>query len=260
MPYPILNPEAQPEIPADTCALAVMAKAPRPGKVKTRLSPPLTSAQAAALNVCFLMDTTENIAGIEGAAGLISYTPVGEESLFEGILPDGFALIPQRGEGFGERLLAAAEDILACGYASVCLIDSDSPTMPAEALRRAVAELARPGDRVVLGPSHDGGYYLIGLKQAHREPFERIAWSTSSVCAETVERVRAAGIELVLLPMWYDVDDGVTLDVLCAELLGAARPPFTTVPGYPAPHTTEFLMELRSPDEYVAQQGSGESK
>ena len=263
MPYRILNPADQHNIPPDTCALAVMAKAPRPGKVKTRLSPPLTSAQAAALNVCFLMDTTENIAAVAdhgGAAGLISYTPVGEESLFEGILPASFALVPQRGDGFGERLLAAAQDILACGYASVCLIDSDSPTVPAAAFTQAVTALAQPGDRIVLGPSHDGGYYLIGLKQPHPEPFHGIAWSTSTVCAETVECIRKGGIDLILLPTWYDVDDGASLDTLCAELLAAAPPPFTKVPGYPAPRTTEFLMELKNPDDYIHQPGVAEQR
>ncbi len=139
------------------CALAVMAKAPRPGKVKTRLSPPLTLEQTAALNVRFLRDTTENLAAIPRAAGLISYTPVGDEALFAGLLPETFALVPQRGEGFGERLLAAAEDILAIGYGAVCLIDSDSPTVPAAALPAAVEALARPGDRVVLGPSPMAG-------------------------------------------------------------------------------------------------------
>jgi hypothetical protein len=174
---------------------------------------------------------------------MICYTPVGEESAFDGLLPDGFRLIAQRGDGFGERLLAAAEDILSCGFGAVCLIDSDSPTLPAEALRQAVSELARPGDRVVLGPSEDGGYYLIGLKQAHAEAFERIAWSSASVYAETVERVRAAGLELVELPRWYDVDDAATLAVLERELLMQERPGFAELDGYDARHTRTYLAE-----------------
>ncbi len=256
MGYRILHPESAAGVGAGRCALAVMAKAPRAGKVKTRLSPPLTLAQTAALNVCFLMDTTENLEAVareHGGAGLVSYTPAGEEALFEGILPGTFALIAQRGDGFGERLLAAAEDILACGYGAVCLIDSDSPTVPAAAFERAVAELARPGDRVVLGPSQDGGYYLIGMKQAHREPFERISWSTGTVCAETVERVRAAGLELVMLPTWYDVDDGATLEILRGELLGGIAPAFAEMAGYRAPHTREFLSELDGPDDLIRQ-------
>ena len=227
------------------CAMAVMAKAPRPGKVKTRLSPPLTLEQTAALNVRFLRDTTENLATIPGSAGLISYTPAGDEGLFAGLLPETFALVLQRGDAFGERLLAAAEDILAIGYGAVCLIDSDSPTVPAVAFAQAVEALARPGDRVVLGPSHDGGYYLIGMKQAHREPFERITWSTASVCEETMERCREAGLEVVVLPTWYDVDDAATLALLNEELLNETAPAFTTLPGYAAPHTRELLLAMQ---------------
>jgi rSAM/selenodomain-associated transferase 1 len=242
--YPILDP-AHP-IPAlhHLCALTVMAKAPKAGRVKTRLSPPLTLEQTAALNIRFLRDTTENLATIPGAAGVISYTPVGDEALFAGLLPETFALVAQRGDGFGERLLAAAEDILAIGYGAVCLIDSDSPTVPGAAFYQAVAALAEPGDRIVLGPSQDGGYYLIGMKQAHAEPFERITWSTGSVLEETLARCREAGLHIVLLPTWYDVDDKATLDVLNAELLQGRGPEFAQMQGYAAPHTREFLESL----------------
>jgi uncharacterized protein len=245
--YPVLNPACPLAARASQCALAVMAKAPRPGKVKTRLAPPLTLDQSAAINICFLRDTTENIAAIAAtgnAAGIISYTPVGDEALFDNLLPAGFALVPQRGDGFGERLLTTAQDLLACGYASVCLIDSDSPTVPAAAFQQAVDELERPGDRIVLGPSHDGGYYLIGLKRAHAEPFANISWSTSTVFAETVAAASAANIEVVELPLWYDVDDAATLDILTAELLSDSAPPFATLPGYPAEHTRNFLRQL----------------
>jgi len=236
--------EAQTEW-AGVCALAVMAKAPRAGKVKTRLAPALGMDGSAAINICFLRDTTRNIADVAeqgNAAGLVCYTPVGDEAAFDGLLPEGFALIAQRGDAFGERLLAAAQDILACGFGAVCLIDSDSPTLPQSALVRAVDELLKPGDRVVLGGSDDGGYYLIGLKQAHAAPFERITWSTGSVYAETVERVRDAGIELVELPVWYDVDDAATLAVLEAELLQGKRPAFASGDGYAATATREFLQ------------------
>jgi rSAM/selenodomain-associated transferase 1 len=226
------------------CALVVMAKAPKPGRVKTRLSPPLTLEQTAALNVQFLRDTTENLATIPGAAGLISYTPVGDEALFAGLLPETFALVAQRGDGFGERLLAAAEDVLAIGYGSVCLIDSDSPTVPGGAFYRAVEGLSEPGDRVVLGPSNDGGYYLIGMKRAHREPFERITWSTGSVLEQTVEQCREAGLDVVMLPTWYDVDDEATLEMLTAELIEGREPLFAEMKGYEAQHTREFLQSM----------------
>jgi rSAM/selenodomain-associated transferase 1 len=245
MSYLVLKPGVSMVGRAGVCALAVMAKAPRVGKVKTRLAPVLGFEGSAAINVCFLRDTTRNIAGVSGAAGLVCYTPVGDEVAFDGILPEEFALIAQRGEAFGERLLAAAEDILGCGFGAVCLIDSDSPTMPAAALVQAVDELLKPGDRVVLGGSDDGGYYLIGLKRAHREPFERITWSTASVYAETMERCAEAGLEVVELPVWYDVDDGATLAVLERELLDGVRPEFATVDGFDATATREFLRARR---------------
>ena len=249
MPYSILNPAQPDSRRKGFCALAVMAKAPRPGKVKTRLSPPLTIEQSAALNICFLKDTAENIASVcrEGkAAGLVSYTPLGDEALFDGILPAHFSLVPQRGDGFGERLLFAAQDILACGYGSVCLIDSDSPTVPAAAFEQAIAELARPDShaRIVLGGSQDGGYYLIGLRHPHPELFANIAWSTSAVYVETVAAAEVKGIEVVELPLWYDVDDSATLNLLSSELLADTAPPFVTLPGYPAPHSREFLKVL----------------
>jgi len=249
MPIPILDPASPKAARAGHCALAVMAKAPRPGTVKTRLSPLLTPYQATELNICFLRDTAENIAAIAAdpaarVASLVSYTPVGDEALFDGVLPEGFALIVQRGNTFGERLLAAAQDILACGFGSVCLIDSDSPTVPRAAYQAAVAHLARPGDRVVLGPSADGGYYLIGMKHPHPVLFDRIHWSTGTVAAETRERAAQAGLELVELPLWYDVDDAATLEIVNAELLAGMAPGFATMPGYPAPHTREFLLTL----------------
>ena len=243
--YPLLRAGEALGERAGVCALAVMAKAPRAGKVKTRLAPALGMEGSAAINICFLRDTTRNIADVAeqgNAAGLICYTPVGDEAAFDGLLPEGFALIAQRGDAFGERLLAAAQDILSCGFGAVCLIDSDSPTLPQSALVRAVDELLRPGDRVVLGGSDDGGYYLIGLKQAHVAPFERITWSTSSVYTETVERCREAGIEVVELPVWYDVDDAATLAVLEAELLQGKRPAFASGDGYAATATREFLQ------------------
>ncbi len=243
--YAVLDPGEPQADRAGLCALAVMSKAPRAGKVKTRLAPALGFDGAAAMNICFLRDTARNIQGVAEstgkAAGLVCYTPVGDEEAFDGLLSAGFQLIAQRGDGFGERLLLAAQDILACGYGAVCLIDSDSPTMPTVALEQAVEALMQAGDRVVVGGSHDGGYYLIGMKQAHAAPFESITWSTATVLEETRAQVLGAGLELVELPLWYDVDDADTLRVLEAELLRGERPGFAVVDGYDAEASREFL-------------------
>jgi rSAM/selenodomain-associated transferase 1 len=220
-----------------------MTKAPKAGRVKTRLSPPLSPEEAAALNTCFLRDTASAIAQTATAGlaiGVGVYTPVGEERAYADILPADFVLIAQRGDLFGERLLLAAEDLFAVGFAGVCLIDSDSPTVPQKAYARAAQLLAQPGDRIVLGPSDDGGYYLIGLKQAHRRVFEEIDWSTERVGEQTIERARETGAPVELLPTWYDVDDRATLRRLCDELLSDTA----TSHGYEAPATREFLRAI----------------
>ena len=225
-------------------ALAVMTKAPQAGRVKTRLTPPLTPEEAAALNTCFLRDTAVAIAQVAArghAKGIGVYTPVGAETAYQGILPDEFDLLPQRGDGFDERLFCATEDLLRLGFESVCLIDSDSPTVPPQAFAEAVQVMARPGDRIVLGPSDDGGYYLIGLKKVHAAVFTRIDWSTERVLEQTLSRARGAGLEIHLLPAWYDVDDRATLCRLCDELFGknGNRPG-----GHDASNTRQYLKGL----------------
>lgn len=252
-PYTILNPyTSTPCAARAACALGIMIKAPRAGASKTRLVPPLTHEEAAELSVSFLRDTAANIAEAcvltgELAGGVAVYTPVGAEAAFDGLLAPGFSLLAQRGENFGERLFNAADDLLRVGFASVCLIDSDSPTLPTRALVAAVEELSKPGDRCVLGPADDGGYYLIGLKRAHRSLFERIAWSTDRVLAQSVERAGEIGLDALLLPAWYDVDDAATLARLCEELF-SARPADCSaahaLAGYAAPHTRAHLAQL----------------
>jgi rSAM/selenodomain-associated transferase 1 len=234
-------------------ALALMTKAPRAGEVKTRLVPPLTKEEAAQLNRCFLQDTGAAISvccngltalssGPPMVHGIAVYTPVGAESDYTDILPADFTLLPQRGENFGERLYFAAGDLFKSGFEAVSLIDSDSPTIPAENFSKAIEFLSLPGDRIVLGPCDDGGYYLIGLKQLHREVFERIDWSTERVFEQTRQRATEIGVEVHELPRGFDVDDRVTLCRLCDELLGKnAR-------DHVAPRTQEFLRELIARD------------
>jgi rSAM/selenodomain-associated transferase 1 len=229
--------------PMTVCALGLMAKAPFAGEVKTRLVPPLTPEEAAALNVCFLRDMAANIQTVsktEAASGLVVYTPAGSESAFERVLPRGFKLLAQRGATLGERLCNATEDLLRQGYGAVCLINSDSPTLPGSILIRAVESLAAGGDRVVLGAAEDGGYYLIGLKHAHRNLFNEIAWSTSDVLTRTKQRATEIDLPVELLPPWYDVDDAETLSRLCDELFSNSL----SNGAYPAPHTRAFLETI----------------
>jgi rSAM/selenodomain-associated transferase 1 len=226
------------------CALAVMTKAPQAGRVKTRLTPPLSPEEAASLNICFLRDTAAAIARTtveKRAQGVAVYTPVGAEAAYAGILPEEFVLVPQRGDAFGERLAAATEDLLALGFDSLCLIDSDSPTVPEKAFARAMDFLAGAEDSVVLGPSDDGGYYLIGLKKLHRRIFEAIDWSTDRVLEQTIDAARELELTVHLLPTWFDVDDRATLSRLCHELFGSNG---SATGGFAAPATRGFLSEL----------------
>jgi uncharacterized protein len=240
----VLHPNTFDPTARGLCALAVMTKAPRPGHVKTRLIPPLTADEAAQLNRCFLRDTAAAIARALGsvARGIAVYTPLGTEAEYMDILPRDFDLLPQRGESFGERLINAADDLFGVGFSSVCLIDSDSPTVPSAAYAHAVKLLSNHGDRIVLGPSDDGGYYLIGLKQLHRRVFEQIDWSTERVLDQTTQRAAELSVPVELLSPGYDIDDRTTLRRLCDELVGAN----STSATLSAPHTREFLIQLTS--------------
>jgi glycosyltransferase A (GT-A) superfamily protein (DUF2064 family) len=171
------------------------------------------------------------------------YTPVGAESVYTDVLPSDFSLLSQRGDKFGERLYFAVEDLFKCGFDSVCLIDSDSPTVPAQNFAKAVELLGTGDDRVVLGPSDDGGYYLIGVKKPHRHLFEQIDWSTERVFNQTIQRANEMGVEVKLLPTGHDVDDDASLRRLCNELLA------DTTSADVAPHTRRFLAKLTAQKE-----------
>lgn len=223
------------------CGIAIMAKAPREGEVKTRLVPPLSAADAAALGGCFIRDVAGNILAAARSApieGYVAYSPLGSEEAFAPLLPEGVGLVPPRRIGLGDALYDAAEDLLAAGYGSACLVNADSPTLPTSAFVAAARALAPPGDRLVLGPAEDGGYYLIGLKHPHRRLFEDIAWSTERVFRQTLDRAAEIGLDTVTLPPWYDVDDVASLRRLLDELRG------TDPAGYAAPYTAAFLRRL----------------
>jgi rSAM/selenodomain-associated transferase 1 len=236
------------DVRSASCAFVLMAKAPRAGTVKTRLAPLLSAEEATRLSRSFIQDMSANIAELIATRpemGVVAFTPDGDHEAFDGLLPDSFSLLPQRGADLGERLWHVAEDLLAAGIGAVCMINSDSPTLPAAYVREAASLLGMPGDRVVLGAAEDGGYYLIGLKQPHRHIFQRIDWSTSRVFAQSVARAAEIGVAVARLPSWYDVDDQASLQRLCGELMGSRRPADDDrTPGYGAPHTAEVVRSL----------------
>jgi hypothetical protein len=211
-----------------------MAKAPRAGEVKTRLSPPLSAMDAAELYRCFLLDKIEQVRTLTAASPAIAYTPPHERAFFEGLAPD-FLLVPQRGADLGARLANSFEHLFALGHGAVFAIDSDTPTLPTAYLEQALDLIATPGIDLVLGPSEDGGYYLIGLRALTRDLFEDMPWSTAQVVPETCRRAEANGLKVAALPPWFDIDTPKDLEQLEVSLARSA--------GNAARHTRRFFME-----------------
>ncbi|HTW28968.1 MAG TPA: TIGR04282 family arsenosugar biosynthesis glycosyltransferase [Acetobacteraceae bacterium] len=233
---------------AGRCAIAVMAKAPRPGRVKTRLSPPLSPDEAMAMGAAFLRDVTANLrcaARDAPIAGFVAYAPAGSDSLFDGllapdtglVLADGTGAMPDTVQGFGRSLLHATRALFDRGFGAVCVLNADSPTLPTDRLIEAATALLRPGPRAVLGPAEDGGYYLLGMQTPDPHLFSAIDWSTDRVAVQTRTRIAERDLPLVDLPPWYDVDDGDALTRLLRELAAPGA-------GFAAPATRACIARL----------------
>ncbi|MGY8682127.1 TIGR04282 family arsenosugar biosynthesis glycosyltransferase [Bradyrhizobium sp. UFLA05-153] len=204
-------------------AIGIIGKAPQPGRSKTRLAGAIGPAAASELSACFLRDVAaaiEAVPEVLGRRGYGVYAPAGAEDVIRQLLPAGFGLLLQTGEDLGHVLLGATCALLDAGHDCVLLVNGDSPTLPTRLLVQAIEALREPGDRMVLGPASDGGYYLIGLKHPHRQLFTRIAWGTDSVASSTCERAAEIELATTLLSEWYDVDDIQTLRWLQDELAG----------------------------------------
>ena len=206
-----------------SAAIGIMCKAPQPGRTKTRLGAEIGAAGAAKLSACFLRDVAAAVECVPerlGRKGYAVYAPAGTESDVKQLVPSSFDLLLQVDAEFGNVLHGATHDLLAAGHDCVVLVNGDSPTLPPSLLVETINALRRAGDRVVLGPASDGGYYLIGLKHPHRRLFEDIPWGTDVVADRTLERARQIGLESLVLREWYDVDDAETLRWLQEELAG----------------------------------------
>ena len=185
-------------------ALLVVAKQPVPGQTKTRLCPPLTHAQAADLYECFLRDTLDTMRTVMKVKAIIGYLPDDAQEYFRQLAPD-MELIGQLGETLGERLDHLLKVTLNNGFQQAVIMDSDSPTLPASYLIQAFDQLAEAD--VVLGPTRDGGYYLIGAKRPQSQLVRQVQMSTPHVLSDTLKLAKAIGITIALLPIWYDVDN-----------------------------------------------------
>jgi rSAM/selenodomain-associated transferase 1 len=241
------------DAPLPSCGVAVMAKASIPGRTKTRLVPPLTFEEAAAFNTAFLQDVAANILAASNGANIFGYMAFGppeSAAFFKTILSPAIRLIDSWLPNFGDCLFRAITHLLASGHQAAVVLNADSPTLPTSLLIDTARILARPGDRAVIGPSTDGGYYLLGLKAAHRRLFEDIDWSTERVAGQTLERAREIGLPVHVLPAWYDVDELDALKLLHAELC-EGRSFAADLRSHPATRTAE-LMRARLGDTDLA--------
>jgi uncharacterized protein len=196
-------------------ALIVLAKAPVPGRVKTRLCPPCTPAEAAGLAAAALADTLAAVAATPGAGRRVL--------VLDGApgpwLPPGFDVLPQRGGGLDERLAAAFADV----GGPALLVGMDTPQVTPELLGGGLAALAYTGAALGLAP--DGGYWAIGLRRAEEALFHGVPMSVPETGAAQLARLRDQGLQVAPLPPLRDVDtiaDARAVAAACAP--GAAFP------------------------------------
>ena len=198
-------------------ALVIMTKAPEPGRSKTRLVPPLSYAEAADLARALLVDQLENLARFDGARLFIAFTPENAAGFFEDFITRGFTCFPQRGQSLGERMSHAFEHLFASAFEKIILIGSDLPALPLALFDQAYGLLEKSAADVVLGPSADGGYYLVGMNRMTGIIFDGIGWSRDDVLAQTIQRLAGVGLKHELLPEWYDIDTAHDLGRLQSE-------------------------------------------
>ncbi len=220
-----------------TC-LIIFARNPEPGSVKTRLHSRYTPNQAAAIYRAFILDTVQAANEATADRRCVACDPPGSEADLSDLAGPGWILFPQARADLGERMYQAARHCFDLGAGRVVIIGTDVPSLPPRHVNRAFELLQ--GHDIVLGPSTDGGYYLVGLARPLREIFQDIAWSTERVFDQTLERVRSLGLTAGILPSWYDVDTPEQLD----HLVDDTRTRFQGGTADPIPHTRACLSTL----------------
>ena len=199
-------------------ALVITAKAPLAGRVKTRLLPALNPEQAARLAKALLVDQLNHVCKIESADLFLAFAPAKARPLMEQLAPPRFTLFPQEGANLGPRMRAVFEKLFRADYRRVVLIGSDLAAVPLRFFAQAYRFLESRERRVVLGPSRDGGYYLVGCNRPTPELFSKMRWGHDAVLKQTLDRLDRLKIGHDLLPVWYDVDTPEDVRALRAEL------------------------------------------
>ena len=197
-------------------ALVILTKAPQPGESKTRLVPPLSYAEAADLARALLLDQLQNLATFDAARLFIAFTPENAAVFFEDFIDQGFTCFAQQGQLLGQRMSYAFQYLFDSGFENIILIGSDLPTLPVGFFHQGYASLDKSAD-VVLGPSADGGYYLVGLKRMIAAIFDDIGWSGADVLSQTIHKLDDLGVKYELLSEWYDIDTVKDLERLLSQ-------------------------------------------
>lgn len=198
-------------------SLIIFAKSPIPGKVKTRLTPHITPTEAAELYKAFVSDIICNTYKLKCERVTIAYTPSNAEAAFQGIYDQSVSYLPQKGHNLGERMKNAFIDSFSRGSKRTVIIGTDSPTLPLSYIQKAFDALNEVP--VTIGPTFDGGYYLIGLSERNDAIFDGIDWSTPRVFSQTLTRIETLKKQLCVLPPWYDVDTLDNLEFLRSHIL-----------------------------------------
>ncbi|HEY2971600.1 MAG TPA: TIGR04282 family arsenosugar biosynthesis glycosyltransferase [Pyrinomonadaceae bacterium] len=214
----------------------VMVKAPRPGEVKTRLVPPLSESDAASLAACFARDTILNAKRTVKDV-LVAYTPTEARSDLEAILPSDLHWSAQAGDNLGQRLDSVAEHAFSLGFSPLVILGAESPTLPTSFIRETVNLLTAREANVCLGPTEDGGYYLVGLRNPVQGLFQNIDWSTPSAYEQTAANAAKLGLRLHPLPSWYDIDTPADLTHLHDEMYSSEEVRLR------APNTYRWLLD-----------------
>ena len=187
-------------------ALAVMAKAPLAGQVKTRLLPVLTAQEAAELSRSLLVDQLNQLQELDATDFYLFFAPDEARLLMTELAPPCFCLLPQQGDDLGARMAAIFAKLSQMGHKSIVLIGGDLPPVPLRYFTDAYAFLDAANQCVVLGPSRDGGYYLVGCNQPAPQIFQGMSWSHNQVLAQTRDKLARLQIDYHLLPLWFDID------------------------------------------------------
>jgi uncharacterized protein len=228
-------------------AIAVFAKAPIAGQVKTRLIGTLTPEEAKDLYICFLKDTFEFLEELleevqeenedDELSLVLCFTPADELEAFEAADLNGCLMLAQSEGDLGERMKNCFDDLFKLKFQSVVIIGADTPTLPTEIISEAFTILTEDKNAVTIGATVDGGYYLMGMNSPHPALFENITWGSDQVMLQTRQQAETINLQLSMLPEWFDIDSPDDLERLKLNILAKEAEPY---------YTKRFLKKLHS--------------